>query len=45
MIILASRAGLFETDSLASLAGSVFLVAAASLVLGAITFTWSSARR
>jgi peptidoglycan/LPS O-acetylase OafA/YrhL len=40
MIILASRAGLFDTDSLASLAGSVVLVTAASTVLGAITFAW-----
>ena len=40
MIILASRAGLFDTDSLASLAGSVVLVTAASTVLGAVTFAW-----
>jgi peptidoglycan/LPS O-acetylase OafA/YrhL len=40
MIILASRAGLFGTDSLPSLLGSVLLVAAAATLLGAITFTW-----
>ena len=40
MIILVSRAGLFGTDSLASLAGSVVLVAAAATALGAITFAW-----
>ena len=40
MIILASRAGLFDTDSLASLAGSVLLVASAATLLGAITFAW-----
>lgn len=40
MIILASRAGLFDTDSLASLAGSVVLVGSAASLLGAITFAW-----
>ena len=40
MIILASRAGLFDTDSLLNLLGSVGLVAAAATLLGAITFTW-----
>ena len=39
MIILASRAGWFDTDSLASLLGSVALVAAVATMLGAITFT------
>ncbi len=39
MIVLASRAGLFDTDSWGSLAGAVLLVSAASAVLGAITFT------
>jgi hypothetical protein len=40
MIILVSRAGLFDTDSLASLVGSVVLVASAATALGAITFAW-----
>jgi len=39
MIVLASRAGLFDTDSWGSLAGAALLVSAASAVLGAITFT------
>lgn len=38
MIILASRAGLFDTDSWGSLAGSIALVSLASAVLGSITF-------
>ena len=40
MIILASRAGLFDTDSLASLLGSTILVTTAATLLGAITFAW-----
>ena len=39
MIILVSRAGLFDTDSWGSLAGSVALVTLASATLGSITFT------
>jgi peptidoglycan/LPS O-acetylase OafA/YrhL len=38
MIVLASRAGLFGTDSIASLVGSALSVSAASILLGAITF-------
>ena len=40
MIVLASRAGPFSDDSLASLGGSVVAVALASFVLGTLTFTW-----
>jgi peptidoglycan/LPS O-acetylase OafA/YrhL len=40
MIVIASRAGLFSDDSLASLGGSVVAVALASFVLGTLTFTW-----
>jgi peptidoglycan/LPS O-acetylase OafA/YrhL len=40
MIVLASRAGLFGTDSLTSLLGSTVLVTIAATLLGAITFTW-----
>jgi peptidoglycan/LPS O-acetylase OafA/YrhL len=39
MIILVSRAGLFDTDSLVSMLGSTVVVAAAATMLGAITFT------
>lgn len=40
IIILVSRAGLFDKDSLASLVGSTFLVGATSIALGSITFAW-----
>ena len=40
VIVLLSRAELFDSDSVASLIGAPSIVAAASIMLGAITFAW-----
>ena len=40
VLVLVARAGIFDDDSVVSMAGSTGIVAAASIALGAITFAW-----
>ena len=40
VLVLVARTGLFDDDSVVSMAGSTGIVAAASIALGAITFAW-----
>ena len=40
VIVLLSRAELFDADSVSSLIGAPSIVAAASIALGAITYAW-----
>ena len=40
ILVLVARAGWFDEDSIGTMVGSTTLVAAASIALGAVTFTW-----
>jgi peptidoglycan/LPS O-acetylase OafA/YrhL len=40
VLVLLARSGVFEDDSVVSMAGSTAIVAATSIALGAITFAW-----